>query len=128
MFELLNIDTPIEEILRKSLEKQISCNEALKLMKTTGRELQALLMTADIRREQIVGDNVTYIKNWNINFTNICTGTCGFCAFKRDENNDESYFLSAEEVVKRAKTSWVNISEEHTSELQSLRHLVCRLL
>ena len=60
----------------------------------------------------IVGNNVTYIKNWNINFTNICTGTCGFCAFKRDENNSESYFLSAEEIVKRAKTAWDNGAKE----------------
>ena len=112
MFEQLNIDTHIEEILEKSLENRISSDEALKLMKTTGKELQALLITADIRREQIVGDNVTYIKNWNINFTNICTGTCGFCAFKRDENNGESYFLSADEVVKRAKIAWNNGAKE----------------
>ena len=108
MFEQLNIDTHIEEILNKSLEKRISPDEALKLIKTTGRELQALLITADFMREQIVGNNVTYIKNWNINFTNICTGTCGFCAFKREEKNDESYFLSTDDVVKRAKIAWDN--------------------
>ena len=81
-------------------------------MKTTGRELQALLISADIRREQIVGDKVTYIQNWNINFTNICTGTCGFCAFRRDEKNGESYFLSPDEIVKRAKTAWNNGAKE----------------
>src|ERR1700690_822706 len=112
MFELLNIDPHIEEILNKSLEKRISSNEALELIKTTGRELQALLITADFMREQIVGNNVTYIKNWNINFTNICTGTCGFCAFKREEKNDESYFLNPEEVVKRAKIAWDNGAKE----------------
>jgi 5-amino-6-(D-ribitylamino)uracil---L-tyrosine 4-hydroxyphenyl transferase len=108
MFEQLNIDTHIEEILGKSLETQISYEEALILMNTTGRELQALLIAADARREEIVGDRITYIKNWNINFTNICTGTCGFCAFKREEKNIESYFLSTDEIVKRAKTAWNN--------------------
>jgi len=112
MFEQLNIDTHIEEILGKSLENRISSEEALKLMETTGRELQALLITADIRREQIVGDYVTYIQNWNINFTNICIGTCGFCAFKRDEKNSESYFLSPDEIVMRAKTAWDNGARE----------------
>ena len=68
-------------------------------MNTTGRELQTLLMAADIRREDVVGDNVTYIQNWNINFTNICTGTCGFCAFKRRNKSKESYFLSPDEIV-----------------------------
>ena len=52
MLELLKIDTHIEDILMNSLEKRISSKEALTLMKTTGRELQALLITADIRREQ----------------------------------------------------------------------------
>ncbi len=108
MFEQLNIDTHIEEILGKSLETRISNEEALILMNTTGRELQALLIAADARREEIVGDKVTYIQNWNINFTNICTGTCGFCAFKREEKNSESYFLSTDEIVKRAKTAWNN--------------------
>jgi FO synthase subunit 2 len=112
MLEQLNIDTHIEDILGKSLDKRISARDGLTLMKTTGRELQALLITADIQRENIVGDNVTYIKNWNINFTNICTGTCGFCAFKRDEDNSESYFLSTEEIVKRAKTAWNNGAKE----------------
>jgi len=112
MLEQLNIDTHIEDILGKSLEKRISLRDGLTLMETTGRELQALLITADIQRENIVGDNVTYIKNWNINFTNICTGTCGFCAFKMDEDNSESYFLSTEEIVKRAKTAWNNGAKE----------------
>jgi FO synthase subunit 2 len=112
MFEQFNINTHIEEILSKSLETKISPSEALKLMETTGKELQALLITADHRREEIVGDNVTYIQNWNINFTNICTGTCGFCAFKREEISSESYFLSPEEIVERAKTAWNNGSKE----------------
>lgn len=112
MFEQFNIDPQIEEILYKSLKTRISCEESLKLMKTTGKELQALLITADALREQHVGDNVTYIQNWNINFTNICTGTCGFCAFKREEENDESYFLNIQEVVKRSKTAWENGAKE----------------
>src|SRR5258705_5878229 len=38
--------------------------------------------------------------------------------------NHDNYFLFEEIAAKR----WVHRSEEHTSELQSLRHLVCRLL
>ena len=48
-------------------------------------------------------DEVTFIKNWNINFTNICSGTCGFCAFKTDQNHQQSYFLKVPDMVKRAK-------------------------
>lgn len=106
MFEQLNIETHIEEILEKSLETRLSTEEARILMKTNGREFQSLLMAADSLREDIVGENVTYIRNWNINFTNICTGTCGFCAFKREPSSSESYFLSPDEIVARAKTAW----------------------
>jgi len=112
MFEHLNIDSETEEILEKSLKTLISKEEGLKLINSTGREFQALLIAADMRREEIVGNNVSYVKNWNINFTNICTGTCGFCAFKREESNTESYFLSNQEIVQRAKTAWKNGAKE----------------
>lgn len=112
MFEHLNIDSETEEILEKSLNTKISKEEGLKLINSTGREFQALLIAADMRREELVGNKVSYVKNWNINFTNICTGTCGFCAFKREESNSESYFLSNEEIVKRAKTAWNNGAKE----------------
>jgi FO synthase subunit 2 len=108
MFEQLNIDPQIAEILEKSLKTRISREEALELMKTTGRDFQALLMTADTLREELVGDRVTYIKNWNINFTNMCTGTCGFCAFKREPESSEAYFLNPDEIAKRAKKAWDN--------------------
>ena len=112
MFEQLNINSNIEEILEKSLKTIISPDEGLKLINTTGMELQALLIAADLRREELVGNNVTYVKNWNINFTNICTGTCGFCAFKCEPSNNESYFLTNEEVVARARTAWNNGAKE----------------
>lgn len=112
MFEHLNIESETEEILEKSLNTKISKEEGLKLINSTGREFQALLIAADMRREELVGNKVSYVKNWNINFTNICTGTCGFCAFKREESNSESYFLSNEEIVKRAKTAWKNGAKE----------------
>lgn len=106
MFEKLDINPQIEEILEKALKSPISQEEALKLIKTTGKEFHALIMSADSLREDIVGETVTYIKNWNINFTDICTGTCGFCAFRKNENEEGAYFLSIEEVVERAKKAW----------------------
>ena len=84
MFDKLNIDPQIKEILEKAFDDEISKDEALKLMKVKGRELQALIFTADLLREELVGNHVTYIQNWNVNFTDICSGTCGFCAFKKD--------------------------------------------
>ena len=101
-----DIEPTIEEILNKALEKPISREEALKLIETTGDEYQALIRAADRRRQELVGDEVTYIKNWNINFTDICTGTCGFCAFRKDPGQEGAYFLDVDEIVQRTRTAW----------------------
>ena len=106
MLERLDIDPQIEDILEKSMKTRISQQEAFKLIETTGKELQALLITADGLRERLVGDRVTYIRNWNINFTNLCTGDCGFCAFRKTEDEKGAYFLKIEEVVDRARKAW----------------------
>ena len=112
MFERVEIDPQIEEILKKAINKRISSEEAVKLIKTTGKELYALTFTADILREKLVGDRVTYIPNWNINFTNLCTGDCGFCAFRKNKDEDGAYFLNINQVVERAKTAWSNGAKE----------------
>ena len=101
-----DIEPTIEEILNKALEKPIYREEALKLIETTGDEYQALIRAADRRRQELVGDEVTYIKNWNINFTDICTGTCGFCAFRKDPGQEGAYFLDVDEIVQRTRTAW----------------------
>jgi FO synthase subunit 2 len=106
MYNSLDIDPQIEGILEKSFKEVISKEEALKLMKTRGDDLNALLIAANNSRRELVGERVTYIQNWNINFTNICTGTCGFCAFKKDPAEKDSYFLNIDEIVRRAKKAW----------------------
>ena len=106
MYKTPDIAPTIEEILDKAMEDFISHEEALKLIKTTGSDYQALIRAADLRRQELVGDEVTYIQNWNINFTDICTGTCGFCAFRKDPGQDGAYFLDVDEIVRRAKTAW----------------------
>ncbi|MBU4535867.1 MAG: 5-amino-6-(D-ribitylamino)uracil--L-tyrosine 4-hydroxyphenyl transferase CofH [Euryarchaeota archaeon] len=103
MLGKLNIKPRTEQILERALKGPISSEDALYLLNVTGNDYHALLITADVIRQQLVGDEVTFIKNWNINFTNICSGTCGFCAFKTDQNDQQSYFLKVPDMVKRAQ-------------------------
>jgi FO synthase subunit 2 len=112
MFERVDIDPQIEEILEKSMKTPISQEEGIKLIQTTGNEFHALMIAADLLRENITGDRVTYIQNWNINFTNICTGDCGFCAFRKNKDEEGAYFLNIDQMVKRAKTAWNNGAKE----------------
>lgn len=103
MYGKLNIKPRTEQILEKALQGPISNEDALYLMKVDGNDLTALLITADLLREKIAGEEITFIKNWNINFTNICSGTCGFCAFKKEEYDHDSYFLEIQEMVQIAQ-------------------------
>jgi FO synthase subunit 2 len=75
--------------------------EAIALCAVNGRELHALLAVADELRRRQVGDEVAYVVNRNINFTNVCVKACRFCAFSRTQRSDEGYFLPVDEIVRR---------------------------
>ena len=83
--------------------KDISIDEAVALLDSTGLEMNLVVTVADELRRETVGDVVTYVINRNINFTNVCIKQCGFCAFSRDFREEEGYFLPTEEIVRRAK-------------------------
>lgn len=100
---MLNINEKTKKILDKSLDEALSYDDALYLMNVKGHDINGLISTADLVREEIVGNNVTFINNWNINFTNICSGTCGFCAFKKNEGEADSFFMNIDEIVDIAK-------------------------
>ena len=103
MFDKLPIFSKTERILTKSLDEAITVEEANHLMNIKGSDLYPLLATADYLRQQIVGDNVTFINNCNINFTNICTVRCGFCAFGKDADDPEAYILNDEQILAKAQ-------------------------
>ena len=93
--------------LSSALEgNDITVQDAITLLETTGKEQNATIMVADELRRRSVGDLVTYVVNRNINFTNVCVKRCGFCAFSRDHRQDEGYFLPLTEMIRRAREAW----------------------
>ncbi len=84
----------------------LSDGEALALFEAEGSALEALSSVADELRRDAVGDEVTYVVNRNINFTNVCYTGCRFCAFAQREIDAESYTLSLGEVADRAEEAW----------------------
>ena len=103
MFDKLPVSSKTEKILTKALDEEISVEDANYLMNVKGSDFYPLLATADFLRNEIVGDDVTFINNCNINFTNICTVRCGFCAFGRDADDADAYILSDEEILSKAE-------------------------
>jgi len=79
---------------------------ALSLMTATGAELDAVCALADSVRADVNGDNVTYVVNRNINFTNVCYTGCRFCAFAQRRTDADAYSLSTDEVAQRARVAW----------------------
>ena len=58
-------------------------DEIVTLFGARGPELRAVAEVADRLRQEIVGDEVTFVANRNINYTNVCTFKCKFCAFSK---------------------------------------------
>lgn len=103
MFDKLPVSSKTEKILTKSLDEPISVEEGEYLMNVKGHDLYPLLATADYLRDKLVGNDVTFINNCNINFTNICTVRCGFCAFGKDKDDPEAYIMDDESILEKAR-------------------------
>jgi cyclic dehypoxanthinyl futalosine synthase len=48
-------------------------------------------------------DYRTYVIDRNINYTNVCTAKCTFCAFRRDHEDEDSYTLSYEQIGEKIR-------------------------
>ena len=48
-------------------------------------------------------DYRTYVIDRNINYTNVCTAKCTFCAFRRDHEDSDSYTLSYEKIGEKIR-------------------------
>ena len=84
----------------------LSDEHALTLMTAEGDLLDAVCRLADDLRREVMGDDVTYVVNRNINFTNVCYVGCRFCAFAQRRTDADAYSLSMDEVADRAEEAW----------------------
>ncbi|HEY0698273.1 MAG TPA: bifunctional FO biosynthesis protein CofGH [Micromonospora sp.] len=79
---------------------------ALALFGADGAALDELCRIADDVRRDTVGEDVTYVVNRNINFTNVCYVGCRFCAFAQRERDADAFRLSVGQVADRAEEAW----------------------
>ncbi|WP_027860043.1 bifunctional FO biosynthesis protein CofGH [Marmoricola sp. URHB0036] len=84
----------------------LSDEHALTLMTAEGELLEQVCLLADDLRRETVGDDVTYVVNRNINFTNVCYVGCRFCAFAQRRTDADAYSLSLDQVADRAEEAW----------------------
>jgi FO synthase len=96
----------LERILESQEGGLLSHEECLQLAYAEGDDLLGLLVAADALRRELAGNLVTYVVNRNINFTNVCFVGCKFCAFSRGPREADSYFLTLDQMAKKAVEAW----------------------
>ncbi|RCG27911.1 7,8-didemethyl-8-hydroxy-5-deazariboflavin synthase [Sphaerisporangium album] len=102
------IGADMREALRRAASDpaRLTDDQALTLLSADGPDLEELCRVADDLRREAVGDDVTYVVNRNINFTNVCYTGCRFCAFAQRRTDADAFTLSLEQVADRAAEAW----------------------
>ncbi len=98
------VDSDVAAALRSAERDPAGCSDAqyFALATADGPALDAVAALADSLRKEAVGDDVTFVINRNINFTNICYTGCRFCAFAQRKGDADAFSLTTSEVADRA--------------------------
>jgi FO synthase len=87
------------------LGQEVGEAEIVTLFSARGPEVAAVAAVADELRAAVVGDAVTWVANRNINYTNVCTFKCRFCAFSKGPLSlnlrGKPYLLTLEDIQGR---------------------------
>lgn len=81
---------------------RLSEDEAQDLFRVQNRDIWQIASAADEIREQRAGNEVTYVRNQNINVTNLCVNACGFCGFSKKPGDDGIYFHDRSVIQEKA--------------------------
>ena len=98
---------PVAEVLRGlELGHEPGEPEIVTLFDARGPEAAAVAAAADQLRQELVGDEVTWVFNRNINYTNVCTFKCKFCGFSKGPLSlnlrGDPYLLTLDDIAERA--------------------------
>ena len=95
---------PVPASSRQRASSRIDETEALRLL--TEVPLGALMaMGHEVRMARFPEGNVTYVRDTNPNYTNICTTKCRFCAFCREPNDDDAFVLAPKTLAARVRSA-----------------------
>ena len=106
-----SVSAEVRSIL-KNIQKtsRPKIGELATLFQSRGADFSYIARTADDLRKKYNGDEVTYVVNRNINYTNVCYFKCQFCAFSKGKASEnlrgKPYDISAEEIARRCEEAW----------------------
>ncbi len=101
----------VRAILERALDGDRPTRDEVEvLLGAHGGDVEAIADVADEVRARTVGDDVTFVVNRNINYTNQCYFKCGFCAFSKGPRSlslrGEPYLMTIDEVADRSAEAW----------------------
>ncbi len=109
----VRVQASIERIVdRASAGDRLGEGDITRLFQARGDEISLIAAAADRLRQAMNGDRVGYVVNRNINYTNVCTYRCRFCAFSKGRGaasaqlRGEPYDLSIAEIQRRVDEAW----------------------
>lgn len=90
--------------------------EIVGLFRARGDGFAAICRAADEVRQDVNGDTVSYVVTRNINYTNICSFKCQFCAFSKGKMSEnlrgKPYDLAMTEITGRVREAWARGASE----------------
>jgi aminodeoxyfutalosine synthase len=90
------------DILEKIQDgERLSVEDGIRLFQSP--DLLAIGYLANVVRERKNDNNAYFIYNQHINYSNICTNLCKFCAFGKDKDSDLAYEMSVEDVKEKVR-------------------------
>jgi FO synthase len=107
-------DVPVPFVPRDALpvdsSGELGEDEIDRLFRARGEELHRVFAAADRLRQEMNGDEVTYVVTRNINYTNVCYFKCGFCAFSKGKLAENlrgpAYLVPLDEILRRCHEAW----------------------
>jgi FO synthase subunit 2 len=97
-------EKPLSSILDEALQgHRLTEKEARLLFSVQDRRIWAIANAADLKRERVVGNQVTFVRNQNINVTNYCINSCGFCGFSKKPGDPAGYLYDLDEIRKKTE-------------------------
>jgi FO synthase len=90
--------------------EELGIDQMVTLFEARGHEVVAVANAADELRREVVGDDVTWVHNRNINYTNVCTFKCKFCGFAKGKVSlnlrGTPYLLTLDDIQNRVREAW----------------------
>ena len=90
--------------------RALHADQVVTLFDARGHEYRQVCEAADELRRELCGDVATYVVNRNINYTNICSYRCAFCAFSKGRGNSSlrgpGYNMPLDEIQQRCVQAW----------------------